>query len=474
VIVGGGTGGLVSALIAAGIGARVALVERARLGGDCLWTGCVPSKSLLAAAELAHRIRHADRVGLVAAEPAIDFAAVMEHVRAAQRVIEPQDSADRLARDGVTVISGDARFDAPGWVDVDGRRLRYRKAIIATGSRPVLPTIPGLAEIDPLTSDTVWDLVERPRSLVILGGGSVGCELAQGFQRLGSRVTVVEVADRLLGREDPRAGGLVAARLRDEGVDVRSGTVAEAITGDRDGGEVRLRHAGATATIAFDRLLVAAGRSASTAGLGLERVGVDTDARGAVRVDGRLRTTAAHIYAAGDVNAAMPFTHVAAYHARVATINALFGARRTVDYAAVPRVTFTDPQVAAVGVTETEARTEMRDPVIVSFDYAELDRAITDGRRYGFVTLIGDSGGRLVGATIAAPAAAESIAELAAWMSTGAQLDRVSQSVHAYPTFSEGPARAADDHLRARFAGRGTQRIARGALRILARVDRPR
>ena len=475
-VVGGGTGGLVSALVAAGIGARVALVERDRLGGDCLWTGCVPSKSLLAAAELAHRMRHADRVGLTPTEPVIDFSRVMDHVRGAQRVIAPQDSAQRLARDGVEVITGQARFAAPGVLEAAGRRLRFRKAIIATGSRPAIPAIPGLDDLDPLTSDTVWDLGERPDSLAMLGGGAIGCELAQGFARLGSRVTLIERAPRLLAGEEPRAAELVATRLRAEGIAVLCGARATAAH-PTTGGAGKLALADPRTPdrpVAFDRILVAAGRDPRTSDLGLERVGVRTDARGHVEVDGRLRTTAAHIYAVGDVTGAMAFTHVAAYHARVATVNALFGVRRRVDYAAVPRVCFTDPEVARVGLTETEARTRWRDPAVVSFDYAELDRAITDGRNEGFVTLIGDPKGRLVGATIAAPGAGESIAELAAWIATGSQLDRVSQTVHAYPTLSEGPSRAADAHLRARFAAPCAQRLARAALRGLAAVDRPR
>ncbi|MDQ2894277.1 MAG: FAD-dependent oxidoreductase [Actinomycetota bacterium] len=474
VVVGGGTGGLVSALVAAGIGARVALVERARMGGDCLWTGCVPSKSLLAAADLAHRIRHADQVGLVAGEPVIDFAQVMAHVDQARRAIAPQDSVERLEREGVDVVSGHARFERPGLISAQGRQLSYRKAIIATGSRPALPPIPGLAQAQPLTSETVWDAKDRPASLVVLGGGAIGCELAQGFARLGSHVTLIEAGDRLLAREEPRASELIASRLRAEGIDVRLGAQARVVRSDGTGGELDVEHSRAPGRIPFQRLLVAAGRDPSTTDLGLDRVGVRTDRRGSVWVDGRLRTAAAHIFAVGDVTGAMPFTHVAAYHARVATVNALFGARRRVDYATVPRVTFTDPEVAAVGLTEADARARWNDAEIVSFDYAELDRAVAEGRRYGFVTLIGDPRGRLVGATIAAPGGAESIAELTAWIATGAKLDRISQVVHAYPTLSEGPARAADAHLRARFAAPRMQRLAGVALQILGRVDRPR
>jgi len=464
--------------VAAGIGARVVLAERARMGGDCLWTGCVPSKSLLASADLAQRIRHADQVGLPAFEPEIDFAQVMEHVHRSQRVIAPRDSAARLQREGVEVVSGQARFERPGMIEVGGRQLRYRKAIIATGSRPLLPPIAGLVEVDPLTSDTVWDLKRRPDALAVLGGGAIGCELAQAFGRLGSQVTLIEAAERLLPGEEPRAGELIAARLRSEGVSVWCGARAGSIRGARAGGEIRVEPRNgsgqAPTTIGFERLLVAVGRTPSTRELGLDRVGVLTDARGAVRVDRRLRTSASHVYAVGDVTGEMAFIHVAAFHARVATVYALFGARRRADYTAVPRVTFTDPEVASVGLTEAQARSRWGDPVLVSFDYAELDRAIIDGRAYGFVTLIGDPRGRLVGATIAAPGGAESIAELAAWTAGGAKIDRVSQTVHAYPTFSEGPVRAADSHLRARYAAPRTQRLARRALDLLGHFDHPR
>lgn len=347
VVIGDGTGGLASALVAAGVGVRVVLVERARLGGDCLWTGCVPSKSLLAAAELAHRIRHADDVGLAASEPVIDFARVMAHVDRSRQAIAPQDSAARLTDTGVEVPPGDARFVNPGAVDVAGRRVRYRKAIIAKGARSLLPPIPGLSEVNPLTSETVWDLTHQPRSLAVLGGG-----------------------------------------------------------------------------------------------LGL-----------------------------GDVTGAPAFTHLAAHHARVATVNALFATRRRVDDAVVLRVTFTDPEVAAVGGTEPKARRRWENPTIVSFDYAELDRAITDGRPYGFATLIGNPRGHLVGATIAAPGGAESVAQMAAWIAVGAKIDRISQTVHAYPTLSEGPSRAADAHLRARYAGPRTQRLFSWALQLLGHFD---
>ncbi len=472
-VVGGGTGGLVSALVAAGAGARVALVEGERLGGDCLWTGCVPSKSLLAAADLAHRMRHADGVGLTPSEPLVDFARVMDHVRRAQHAIAPHDSAARLERDGVTVIAGHGRFSEPGLIGVGDRHLRYRKAIIATGSRPLLPHIPGLAEVSPLTSDSVWQLSSLPETLAILGGGPVGCELALAFSRLGSDISLIEASERLLPREEPRASRQVADRLTAEGVAVLCGTSVGSVAGGESGGALEMQPRAAAPVIAFDRLLVAVGRSPRTEDLGLEQIGARTDPHGFMLVDDQLRTTAAHVYAVGDVTGAMAFTHVAAYQARVATVNALFAARRKVDYTAVPRITFTDPEVAAVGLTEAEAAGRWQHPKVASFEYSELDRAIIDGRPYGFVTLVGDQKGRLVGATIAAPGASESIAELAAWITVGAKIDHISQSVHAYPTLSEGPSRAANAHVRARYARPGVRMATRAALRILDRVDRP-
>jgi pyruvate/2-oxoglutarate dehydrogenase complex dihydrolipoamide dehydrogenase (E3) component len=466
VVLGGGTGGLVSSLIAAGAGARVALVERERTGGDCLWTGCVPSKSLVAAAGLAHRMRHADKVGLEPVDPAIDFGRVMDHVWGAIRTIEPHDSPQRLRAAGVEVIEADGRFTAPGRIEAGGRELRWRAAIIATGSRPAIPAIRGLETIDPLTTETLWDLRELPARLVVLGGGPVGCELGQAFARLGAHVTLVELADRLLLKEEPRASELIAQRLAGEGVDVRLGAAATALRGGElllDGGEA----------IAFDRVLIATGRVPRTTGLGLETVGAALDDAGAVRVDRRLRTTARGIYAVGDVTGLLPFTHVAAHHARVATANAVFHMRSRISDT-LPGVTFTDPEVARVGLTEAQARERFGDGVIVAESgYASLDRAIAAGEGYGFAKLIADPRRRLVGATVAAPAGGEAIAALTAWVSRGAKIDEVSRTVHAYPTFAEGPARAADEYLAARYSSPRLRAVARPVLATLRALERP-
>jgi pyruvate/2-oxoglutarate dehydrogenase complex dihydrolipoamide dehydrogenase (E3) component len=471
-VIGGGTAGLVSSRTAAGLGARVVLIERERPGGDCLWTGCVPSKALIAAADLAHRIRTAAAVGLEPREPDIDFARVMAHVHGAQATIEPDDSADSLRRDGVDVIQGSARFDGPGRIDVDGTTVPYRTALIATGSRPVTPNLDGLAAADPLTNETVWDLRERPDRLAILGGGPIGCELGQAFQRLGSQVTLVQRRGYLLPKEEPRARELIAERLRSDGVDLRLGTKpvrvedARALVVSADGHEERIE---------FDRILVAAGRRPETDGLGLETVGVELDDRGGVKVDDRLATTGRHIYAAGDAVSALPFTHVAAYHGRTVVANALFHTRTRVSYESVPWSTFTDPEVGRVGMTEEQAREQFgEDAVAVTHDYAHNDRAITAGETVGFAKLVGDGKGRLVGATVAAPHGGESIAELAAWVRAGRKIDDVSQTVHAYPTFSEGQARAADDYLRLKYLNPKVRRFTKPALAVLRRVDRAR
>jgi pyruvate/2-oxoglutarate dehydrogenase complex dihydrolipoamide dehydrogenase (E3) component len=464
VVLGGGTGGLVSSLIAAGAGARVALVERERTGGDCLWTGCVPSKSLVAAAGLAHRMRHADKVGLEPVDPAIDFGRVMDHVWGAIRTIEPHDSPQRLRAAGVEVIEAYGRFTAPGRIEAGGRELRWRAAIIATGSRPAIPAIRGLETIDPLTTETLWDLRELPARLVVLGGGPVGCELGQAFARLGAHVTLVELADRLLLKEEPRASELIAQRLAGEGVDVRLGAAATALRGGElllDGGEA----------VALDRVLIATGRGPRTTGL--ETVGAALDDAGAVRVDRRLRTTARGIYAVGDVTGLLPFSHVAAHHARVATVNAVFHMRSRVSDT-LPGVTFTDPEVARVGLTEAQARERFGDGVIIAESgYASLDRAIAAGEGYGFAKLIADPRRRLVGATVAAPAGGEAIAALTAWVSRGAKIDEVSRTVHAYPTFAEGPARAADEYLAARYSSPRLRAVARPVLATLRALERP-
>jgi pyruvate/2-oxoglutarate dehydrogenase complex dihydrolipoamide dehydrogenase (E3) component len=475
VVIGGGTAGLVASRTAAGLGARVVLVERDSRGpgGDCLWTGCVPSKALIAAGDLAHRIRNADSVGLPPSEPEVDFARVMDHVTGAQRTIQPDDSAESLERDGVQVIAGSARFTAPGRIEVNGNVLAYRAALIATGSRPVVPDLEGLAAAHPLTNETVFDLRERPDRLTIIGGGPIGSELGQAFQRLGTRVTLVQRRGYLLPKEEPEARELIASRLRADGVDLRLGWRPVRVEGGR--ALIVTDSSGAEDRIDFDRILVATGRTSETDDLGLDTIGAELDEKGGVKVDDRLATTAKGVYAAGDAVTALPFTHVAGYHGRTVAANALFHARTKVSYESVPWATFTDPEVGRVGLTEADAREKFGDGTVTAkHDYAHNDRAITASDTHGFAKLVGDPKGRLVGATVAAPHGGESIAELAAWVRAGRKIDDVSQTVHAYPTFSEGQARAADDYLREKFLSPRVRKFTRPALALLRRVEGPR
>jgi pyruvate/2-oxoglutarate dehydrogenase complex dihydrolipoamide dehydrogenase (E3) component len=467
VVLGGGTGGLVSALVAAGAGARVALVEGDRTGGDCLWTGCVPSKSLIAAADLAHRMRHADRLGLTPTDAPVDLAAVMAHVDAARARIAPHDSPERLRREGVEVVEAHGRFTGPRTIEAAGRRLSARAVIIATGSRAVVPPVPGLAEAEPLTNETVWDLRTLPPRLAVVGAGPIGCELGQAFARLGSRVTIVDVAHRVLPREEPSASASVAEALRAEGVDLRLAMHVARVEGRADGSWGLLLEEDAAHPIEVDRVLVAAGRAPRSADLGLEEAGVRVDDGGAIRVDGTMRTSAAGVFAVGDVTGGPAFTHVAAHHARTAAVNALFGLRRRADRAQIPWVTFTDPEVAHVGLTEAAARDRWGDGVVLArAGYDKVDRAIASDRvDGGFALLVGDPRGRLVGATLVGAGAGESIAELTAWIESGAKIDAVSQTVHAYPTYADAAARAADEHLRAKYATPGMRRMTGALLR---------
>lgn len=475
VVLGGGTAGLTAAMGAAGVGARVLLAERDRTGGDCLWTGCVPSKSLLAAADVAHRMRTADRLGLEPVEPEVDLGRVMARVRAVQDELAEHDSPARLRRHGVEVVHGAARFAGPGEVMVDGRAVAYRTAVVATGSRPVLPPVDGLEDVDPLTSDTVWDLERLPGRLAVLGGGPTGCELAQAYARLGSEVTLVEMLPHLLDREEPEAQELIASHLRADGVDVRLDTRAVRAERDGDGGRLTVVSGAGTDTIAFDRILVATGRRATTAGLALEAVGVELDDDGNVRTDRYLRTTGSKVFAAGDVTGGPPFTHAAAYEAGLVVTNALFHLRRAATYDDVPWVTFTDPEVGRVGLTEAQARRRYGpDTIVARFDYDRADRAVCAARAYGFAKLIADGRGRLVGATVAAPAGGEAIAELAAWVRQGSDLTDVSRTVHAYPTFARGAKRAADEHLREVWLSERVRRVTRPLLTLLRWVERPR
>jgi pyruvate/2-oxoglutarate dehydrogenase complex dihydrolipoamide dehydrogenase (E3) component len=472
VVLGGGTAGLIASVYAAGVGARVALVEQAEQpGGDCLFTGCVPSKSLIASAQLARDMRTAERLGLEASEPSIDFARVMERIHDVVRQAGVRDTAEHLESEGVEVVRALGRFGRPGVVEAGGRALHYRAAIIATGSRPAVPPIPGLEGANFLTTETVWDLRELPTALTVLGGGPTGSELGQAFARLGSRVEIVEAAPVLLPGEDSEAGSCIANILAGEGVTVQLEAPVTQVDPAPEGGGALV--AGGR-RLDYDNLLLAVGRAPANGGIGLENVGVELDERGFVKVDARLRTTGDRIWAAGDTVGRMYFTHVAGHQGLTAMANALFRARRSFDYAAVPRVTFTDPEVASIGLSEPEARERLgRDPLVLRHDYAESDRALTAGVARGFAKLV-TGRGRLLGATVVAPAAGESIAELAALIRRHGTVADLSQAIHAYPTYSEGPARAAEQWWSQRYLNVRGRRLLRPLLTTLRALDRPR
>ena len=477
-VVMGGSAGADAAGLAVRLGARAVVVERDRIGGDCTWTGCVPSKALIAAARAAHDARRARRFGIRLPEPDIDSTAVMDHVRATIDTVAAKDTDEDIRRSGVGLIKGSARLAGPDVVEVGDRRLRARRVLIATGSAPAIPEVPGLVESDPLTTDTLWSLRELPARLVVLGGGAVGCELGQALQRLGVQVCLVERASRLLPDHEPRVGELLASRLRAEGVDVRTSTTAtRCSTNGAAGGEMTLACGGATQREPYDRVLVVTGRRPSTEGIGLGAAGVALGPRGEILVDERLRTTARGIFAIGDVTGILPTTQTATYQARVAVPNALFGRRRRASYGALPRVVFTDPAVGRVGLTADEARDRWgRRAVVVDAELRDLDAAIVTGRPFGFARLVGDHRGRLVGATIVASGGEDAIAELALFVAHRAAITDVADFVHAYPTLIEVAQKAANQRVAA-AASRPTARVSRvarlWALRAIDERHRP-
>ena len=384
-VIGAGSGGLAVAAGAVQMGAKVVLIEQGKMGGDCLNYGCVPSKSLIAAGRAVHAIRTAGRFGVNGHEPAIDFLRVHDHVKGVIAAIAPHDSQERFEQLGVDVIRAHARFVGPQEVEADGRRIRARRIVVATGSSPAVPPIPGLAEVPYLTNETVFDLTEPPEHLVVIGGGPIGCELAQAYRRLGARVTVLELLS-ILPKDDPDAVAVVRDRLRAEGIDLRERTGVEAVARDGNGIALTLRHDGAGGRISGSHVLVAAGRRANVDGLDLEAGGIAYGAAG-IKVDARLRTSNRRVYAIGDVVGGLQFTHMAAHHAGVVIRNALFRLPAKVEEHAVPWVTYTDPELAHVGLTEALAR-ERGDrgrcrPLGIQGQRSRPDRARDRGLRQG-------------------------------------------------------------------------------------------
>jgi pyruvate/2-oxoglutarate dehydrogenase complex dihydrolipoamide dehydrogenase (E3) component len=456
-VVGGGAAGLSVAAIAASFDASVVLVERAAengtMGGECLNTGCVPSKAVIAAAATAQARRSSGRFGVAPGEPEVDYSALRAHVRGVIAAIRPNDTVERYRAMGVTVLTAHARFLDRRTLAVGETRVRPRRIVLATGSRPLVPDIPGLADAPYLTNETVFDLIERPRRLIVVGGGPVGMELAQAHRRLGAEVVVLSQSPAL-PREDREVAEIATAALRAEGVDLRE-TVEVIRIETADGGALRaIVRAGAGATeetVEGSHLLVAAGRRPTVDGLDLDKAGIAHDA-GGIRVDRRLRTSNRRVYAIGDCAAGgtgdLRFTHTASHQAGLAVRDALFRIPARLDPTAIPRVTYTDPEIATVGLSEEEAFRRDRKARILRWPLAENDRAQAERRTHGLIKAIVAGNGRVLGCSIAAPHAGELIAPWTLAVAKGLKAQDLAGTVMAYPTYSELTKRAAVEHLR--------------------------
>lgn len=461
-VIGAGSGGLSVAAGAARMGAAVVLVEKHRMGGDCLNTGCVPSKALIAAAEAAQTIRSAARFGVDGGAPEVDFARIHAHIHGVIGAIAPHDSVERFEGLGVTVILAQARFTGPFEVEAGGERIRARRFVIATGSAPALPPIPGLPEVPFLTNETVFGLRERPARLVVVGGGPIGVELAQAFRRLGSAVTLVERAT-ILPRDEAEAVAVLRGRLVSEGVCLREGVAVAGVARSGDGIAVTLGDGG---RIEGTHLLVAAGRTPNLDGLCLEAAGIATTPRG-IAVDRGLRTTNRRVYAIGDVAGGPRFTHVAGYHAGLVLRSALFGLPARVDYRALPWVTYSDPELAHVGLTEAEARQAGHQVSVLVELLSGNDRAQAERETEGLAKIVLGRRGRILGASIVAPRAGELIGLWGLAIQRGLRIGAVASWLAPYPTLGEISKRAAGAHYAPVLFGARMRRLVGLIQRVL-------
>ncbi len=441
IVIGAGSAGLVAALIAATVKAKVTLIERHKMGGDCLNTGCVPSKALIRSARVAQYARRAEEFGLAPMSVRVNFPRVMQRVQEIIGTIEPHDSVQRFTELGVNCVQGNARIVSPWAVQVNGQTLTARHIVIATGARPRIPDIPGLAALDYLTSDTVWAIRNLPERLLVVGAGPIGCELAQAFARLGSRVTLVTHADRILPREDLEVAELVHAEFLRQPIAVHTNFTPLSFSTGESGQACVFDTPQGRQTVSFDRVLLAVGRSANVEDMGLEELGIGVGPAGTVVVDEYLCTAMPTISACGDVAGPYLFTHMASHQAWYAAVNALFGRFRRfrVDYSVVPWATFTDPEVARVGLSEDEARHAGVAYEVTRYDLDDLDRAIADGEAHGFIKVLTEPGrDRILGATIVGYHASELINEFVLAMKHGLGLGKILGTIHIYPTLSEG------------------------------------
>ncbi|PLX80645.1 MAG: pyridine nucleotide-disulfide oxidoreductase [Desulfuromonas sp.] len=440
VAIGAGSAGLVSAYIGAAVKAKVALIEKEKMGGDCLNTGCVPSKALIRSAKMLSYASRAAEFGFKSSDVDFDFATVMERVQKVISKVEPHDSEERYRSLGVDVIRGEAKIVSPWSIEVDGHTITTRSIVVATGARPFVPPIPGLDQVDYLTSDNIWQLRKLPQRLVVLGGGPIGSELTQAFARLGSHVTQVEMAPRIMGREDAEVADYMKETFRQEGIDVLTGHMAKEVVVERDDKMLVCEHDGERVDIPFDQILVAVGRRANSSGFGLEELGISLAGNGTIEADPFLRTNFPNILCAGDVAGPYQFTHTAAHQAWYAAVNGLFGSFKKfkVDYSVIPWATYTDPEVARVGLNETEANEQKIPYEVTRYGIDDLDRAIADSEDHGWVkVLTKPESDKILGVTIVGAHASDIIAEYILAMKNGIGLNKILGTIHIYPTLAE-------------------------------------
>lgn len=452
VIIGGGSAGLVVASAAAQLKAKVALVERDRLGGDCLWYGCVPSKSIIHASRIAYEVKNAARFGIYCDRPQIEFAKAMSHVQNAIAAIQPNDSPERFASLGVEVIFGSGQFIDEQTFLINTRPLTARTFVISTGSRPAIPPIAGLEQVGYLTNEQIFNITERPKSLAIIGGGPIGCELGQAFSRLGSQITIIASSDRILAKEDPEAAEVVQSQLASEGIRVITNTRVEKI----EVAEGKKIISAGEEKVAVDEILIATGRQPNVELLNLEAAGVEYTKK-AIKVNEKLQTTNPRIYACGDAIGGYQFTHVAGYEASVVLKNALFFPLTKTNYRVIPWATFTDPELARVGLTEQQAREKYgNDIYILKQDFADVDRAQAEAATTGFAKIITRSNGEILGATLVGPSAGELIHEVVLAMSNKLKVSALSGIIHVYPTLAEVNSKAALQLTKQKYAKNST------------------
>lgn len=443
VIIGAGAAGLVTSYISAVVGAKSALIEKHKMGGDCLNTGCVPSKAIIKSAKINHYIKNSQKYGIKTENSEVDFKAVMERVHKVIKDIEPHDSVERYSKLGVECISGEAQIISPWEVKVNGRTLTTKNITIGTGASPFVPPVPGVQDVDIATSENLWEVTELPKKLLVVGGGPIGCELAQSFQRLGSKVTQVERNDRIMAREDEAVSETVQKEFVKEGVNLMLSSELTKFD-KKDGKNFAFikEQGGTTKEVEFDLCIMAIGRRANTKGFGLEILELETNQNGTLKVDPYLRTTKyKNVYACGDVAGPYQFTHTAAHQAWFVAVNSLFGPfyKKKAEYKVVPRVTFTAPEVASVGISETEAKEQNIKYLKTTYPLDDLDRAIAESETEGFVQVLTKPGtDQILGATIVGAHAGDMLLEFTSAMKNGFGLNGIMGTIHPYPTLGEG------------------------------------